>query len=363
MTGPQPTKTSPPLWIAAGPYKYSVLFLLVLSLSCIREISPPIRQSPAQLVVEGAITTDTSAYTVKLSYSGRFPDIPGDSSQSFINDAMIYLKDDQGDSTLCALTSPGTYQSADSSFIGRIGRSYTLVIHLSNGKTYVSTAEKINPGPPIDSITVVYDSSFITNIRPNQLILSAHTHDPASSVNYYRWNGFGYIPRKSGGVPFKSPLCEQFLAEDSINILSDANINGNEIIQPVFISPIYWHGIHYSEIRQYSINADEFLFWTQYLNQTNNTGTILSPLPASLIGNVHNATDSEDIALGFFSAASVSTKKVKIVLFYPLLQDYYLTTFVDIYIKPGDCELVYPGALADSAVPPGWEDAQEIDLY
>jgi hypothetical protein len=53
------------------------------------------------------------------------------------------------------------------------------------------------------------------------------------------------------------------------------------------------------------LNQDIYLFWQQYLQQTNRTGSILDPLPASLIGNIHNATDSNDVALGYFETSAV----------------------------------------------------------
>jgi hypothetical protein len=337
------------------------------------------------LVVEGLITTDSTPYTIKLSYTGNFTNASTriDSNQNFINDARVVIKDDAGDSSLCNLISPGTYQTIDSSFVGIVGRTYTLEIYLSNGKTYVSSPEKINPVPPIDSITVVYDSTFITDIRPTQLIISANVHDPASTQNYYRWTASGYTPRKSWGDlcvygfpecgdPYSCScfaLCEQYITTDQLNVLSDKLINGNEIIQPVFYSPLYWFGKHFVEVKQYSLNQDMYLFWQQYLQQTNRTGSILDPLPSLLVGNIHNATDSNDVALGYFETSAVVTKRVVIIPFF--LQEYYLESVAGQYIPDksledavnGDCHLVYPNSLDDDTDPTGWENAQVIDMH
>ena len=344
----------------------------------------PVRQTSPYLVVEGTISTDPPPYTVKLSYSGKFSNAYQASRdttrQFYINDARVVIKDDEGDSASCILVSSGTYQSNDSNFVGIVGRTYTLEIYLSNGKTYVSTPEKINPVPPIDSLSVVYDSTFITDIRPTQLIISANVHDPASVQNYYRWTAFGYTPRKSWGdsctygYPLCSnpyscscfALCEQYITTSQINVFSDKLVNGNEIIQPVFYSPLYWFGSHFIEVKQYSLNEDIYLFWQLYLQQTNLTGSILDPLPASLFGNIHNALDSNDIALGYFEASAVTTKKVVVIPFF--LQEYYLESVAGEYIAGehiggGDCHLAYPNSLDDDASPTGWENAQEIDLH
>ncbi|HEY4874202.1 MAG TPA: DUF4249 domain-containing protein [Puia sp.] len=358
--------------------KFLLSFLLLLFFfSCVRTIQPPIRQSAPILVVEGLITTDSTPYTIKLSYTGKFTNasLSVDSNQNFINDAIVFIKDDIGDSTICNLISPGTYQSADDGFIGITGRSYTLIIHLSNGKTYTSTSEKINPVPPIDSITVSYDSSFITDVRPTQLIISANTRDPSSQTNYYRWSASGYLPRKSWGGPCSpsnppctnafncvcNAYCELSFNDNQINILSDQLVNGNEIRQPVNYSPLYCQGSHYIEIKQYSLNEDSYIFWEQYLAQTNRTGSILDPLPASLIGNIYNTSDSSDIAVGYFEASAVFNKKVIITPLF--LQVYYLLSVASEYVPMGDCHLVFPNSLEDDAVPSGWENAEIIEMH
>lgn len=353
-------------------------FLSALFFSaCIRQITPPIRQSAPILVVEGMITTDPSPYTVKLSYTGRFTNasVRIDSNQNFINDALVVIKDSDGDSSSCILTSPGTYQSTDSNFVGIVGHTYTLKIFLSNGKTYVSKPERIIPVPPIDSITVIYDSTYITDVRPTRLIVSVNTPDPPDMQNYYRWTASGYVPRKSWGSPcsiFSPPctdafsctchaFCVQSIENKQINILSDKLINAKEIIQPVFYSPLYSQGKHFIEIKQYSLDPDIYLFWQQYLDQTSRTGSILDPLPAPLTSNIYNENDTNDIALGYFGCSAITTKKVIIVPFF--LQVYYLLSVAGEYVSMGDCNQDYPNSLADDTDPSGWGNAEIIEMH
>jgi hypothetical protein len=347
--------------------------------SCIRNVSVPIRTVPPTLVVEGWVTTDPPPYLIKLSYSGAFTNTYQanvDSLEQFITDAQVTLLDDLGDTAACIQAFNGTYQTIDPNFIGTIGRTYTLKIHLSNGKIFLSKPEKIMPVPPIDSVTVVYDSSSIALVRPTQLIVQASTHDPAGVQNFYRWTASGYFPRKSWGNLCSFPyfgcadpfsclcfaLCEQFQPDDQINVLSDQFIDGGEISrQPVFYSPIYWEGSHYIEIKQYSLSQEAYQFWEQYLNQTNRTGSILDPLPASLTGNIYNQADSTDIALGLFSASAATTKKV--IIMPDFLQIYLLESIAGYYDQPGECDMTYPNTLPDNAIPPGWDSAQVIEMH
>ena len=340
--------------------------------SCIRSVNPPIRNVEPILVVEGSVNTGPPPYSIQLSYSGNYTNAYRIPEELFITDANVTIQDDQGDSTNCVWTGNGTYESVDSNFRGVVGRSYRLKVYLSNGKTFISSPETITAVPPIDSVSIVYDSTFITDVRPTQLIISVHAHDPASAQNYYRWTSYGYIPRKSIGGPCGSSppdcgllcncnaFCEQFLENNQINILSDQYINGGEIIQPVFYSPLYWQGKHFIEISQFSISKKIYQFWEQYLAQTNRTGSILDPFPASLLGNVYNQADSNDVALGLFFASDLVTKKIVITPFF--LQDYYLISVAGQYILSGSCQDVFRNTLPNDTDPTGWENAQLIDL-
>jgi Domain of unknown function (DUF4249) len=357
--------------------KYIFIITLMLSFGCVRNVTVPIRNVQPILVVEGWITTDPPPYSVNLSYSGKFTSAYQRNldSQQFIYDARVTIKDDLGDSTSCVQSVNGTYLSTDSNFIGKVGRTYTLKIYLSNGLIYQSKPEKITPVPPIDSIRVVYDSTFIAEVRPTQLIVSVDTHDPPDTANYYRWTASGYVIRKSWGEPCSpgnppcydpyscvcSAFCNQLVTSDQINVFSDQFTDGHEILgRPVFYSPVYWHGYHYLEIKQYSISLQAYQFWQQYLNQTNRTGSILDPLPASLTGNIYNLADSNNLALGLFSASAVYSKKI--VVEPNFLQTYWLEVSASFYIKQGSCHFVYPNTLENDVTPTGWENAEVIDM-
>jgi|SRR5579871_765943 len=359
-------------------WKYCLFISVILYIACVRKINPPIRENVPRLVVEGIITTDSTPYIVKLSYSGNYTNTytaNHDSSAFYIADARVVIQNDLNDSAICVWQMDGTYQTHDSAFVGVVGRSYTLIIYLSNGKVYRSKAETIIAVPSIDSLSLFYDSTFITDERPNQFIISDHFRDPASTANYYRWSSSGYFSRKSWGGscgynwgpcgdPFSCDChaqCKQFFESDQIIVQTDKLVNGQEIIQPVCYIPIYWFGKDFIEISQFSLTKDAYIFWSQYLAQTNGTGGILDPLPESLLGNITNISDSNDMALGFFEASDVKKRKLIIVPYN--FQEYWLESIAGQFIKPGDCEVVYPGALPDDTDPSGWDDAQEIDLH
>jgi hypothetical protein len=339
------------------------LIFPLFCLGCIKSTDLPFRSSAPQLVVEGLINTDPPPYMVNLSYSGTYGNtyqagISG--GQFFISDARVVISDDLGDSTILAWAGNGTYASTDSSFVGTVGRTYTLRVYLSNGKTYLSKGEKILPVTPIDSVHASYDSTYITDIRPTQLIVYINARDPPGVRNFYRWTSFGYIPRYSCCTLCCS-LCEQYLPDNQVTVYSDQFTDGKEILdQPVYYSPVYWFGKHFVEIKQSSISEDVYLFWRQYLDQTDRTGGTLDPLPGPIIGNVFNSADSSELAFGVFSASDVYTKQVVFIPFF--LQEYLLLSIAGQYIGTGYCDAAFPNTLPNNTDPPGWGNAEIIDL-
>jgi hypothetical protein len=358
----------------------AICFICLLLTTCVKQVRVPVRNVKPILVVQGLITTAPGPYTINLSYSGPYTnslEATQQDSMYFITDAKVVVKDDQGDSTDCSYTSFGNYLSDDPQFMGIIGRTYTLAVYLSNGQEYLSKPETIQAVPPIDSLSYGYDSTGMTNILPPPLIVTANTHDPGNGPHYYRWSGSGYYPRKSWGAPcngFTDPpctnpfmctcaaLCEQLnTAPMEVNLFSNQLSAGKEIIEPVYYSPVYWFGIHYVDIAQYSLTLESYQFWEQYLAQSDRTGSILDPLPSPVVGNIYNAGDSSDLALGIFSASDVFEQKVVVVPFF--LQEYELESVAGQYILMGDCHLTYPNSLPDETAPAAWDSAQVIDLY
>ena len=79
------------------------------------------------LVVEGKITTDTTAHQVMLSWTGDFFNKP---PQDMVTGAILTLSDGEKTFNLSE-TQPGIY-STDPDIYGEPGKTYTLNIRLSD---------------------------------------------------------------------------------------------------------------------------------------------------------------------------------------------------------------------------------------
>jgi hypothetical protein len=100
--------------------------------------------------------------------------------------------------------------------------------------------------------------------------------------------------------------------------------------------------MHLVEVSQYSLTREAYRFWERYEEQRIRTGSILDPLPEPIEGNVYNVNDQNDIALGYFSASSVTTKRIKTDFFAVPLERVLL--FEYLFTREGHCETSWPGS-------------------
>jgi Domain of unknown function (DUF4249) len=360
------------------PLQKIIIGISILSISffsCIKQVNVATRNEKPILVVEGNITTDTTPYTVKLTYSGQVLHADSVLDQYLEKDAKVTISDDLGKSTALVYTHQGIYVTIDASYIGKVGRSYSVTVLLKDGRKYISTPEKMKVPVPIDSITVHYNGYFDFN-APSRMEVFVTTKDPAQEENYYRWTFNDWVGRETPGVGcgfgcVKFKYCYQFYVDNEVRILSDASINGNVIKeQKVGFCYIFTYINPYIDIGQLSLTKEAYQFWEAYQGQQTRTGGILDPLPAAIKGNVHNATDVNDFALGYFSAASVTRRKAVLIPY--SITDYLLKLSATEFIpaKSIACFDAFPNTLSypdPPAVqyppPPGWENAQQIKVY
>src|SRR4030095_3399692 len=119
--------------------KKLIIIAVVVSIvcyACIKQVDIETRNEEPILVVEGSITTDTVPYTVKLSYTGPFIRTTQIPDEAFEKDAQVTIKDDQGNATRLVYRDKGVYETTDPNYIGKVGRSYGVLIELKDGQKY-----------------------------------------------------------------------------------------------------------------------------------------------------------------------------------------------------------------------------------
>ncbi len=129
------------------------LFAVLLIVSCTEVIDIDLQDGDNnKLSVSGKFTNETKAHQVELKYTVDYfstGEIP------MVENARVYISNNQGDTINLTETSTGIYQTA-SDVAGIIGVTYKLNIELQNGEKYNSD-EQIMPAPiEADSIICEY---------------------------------------------------------------------------------------------------------------------------------------------------------------------------------------------------------------
>ena len=353
-----------------------ILFIITTSLqACIKQVDVVTRNEAPILVVEGSITTDTLPYSVRLTYSGPIVSSEAIPEQYLEKDARVTISDDLGSSTPLVYKNDGIYETTNPLYIGKVGRSYSVTVELKNGKKYSSVPEKIKAPVPISKINVDFVSRFDIN-WPSYMNVSVNAQDPAGEENYYRWTFYSWVMRQSRGVGcgfgcIMYEYCYQKYIETEVHLLSDASINGNEIKnQTIGRCYIYTYANPLIDVAQISLTREAYQFWKRYQEQLTRTGSILDPLPASIKGNVYDAANPSDFALGYFSASSITRKRAILVPY--SITAYWLTVSAGQLIpdKSIACFDAFEHTLRYSPppapqypAPAGWQTAQQIPVY
>ncbi|QEH42489.1 DUF4249 family protein [Chitinophaga sp. XS-30] len=154
----------------------SILFIALLFTGCEKIVDLDYKSNQSRIVIEGNITNEAGPYDVKVTKSTSLTDT---SSYPAIDDAIVTLSDDAGNSETLMSIGNGTYRC--NTLVGEEGRTYTLTVQAEN-QTY--TAQSTMPQRvPFDSIKV--ETNIVTGETEYSLI--PVYADPLINGNNYRF--------------------------------------------------------------------------------------------------------------------------------------------------------------------------------
>jgi hypothetical protein len=294
--------------------KLIVILLIMLNTGgCIFNYIPRISDSEELLVVEGLITDQPGAYTIKISKSQPlwkrvFP--------APLKGCQVSITDDLG-RTFNVNETPnyGTYTTDPLTFRGTPGRKYTLHVRTTTepvNYSYESIPMEMKPVPPIDSI--YYEKATFSqaarNVEGCNIFLN--TRDPSQNCSFYRWE---YSETWEIHLPFatENRICWITNSPKNILIKNATLLNEGNILRYPVISitnPVDRLSIKYSLLaKQFSLNEDEYLYWERLKNTIDQTGGLYDIIPAVIPNNIFCIEESDKKVLGYFSVSAVSSKR------------------------------------------------------
>lgn len=297
-----------------------ILSCLLLA-TCITPYDPEITENISKLVVDGTITDQPGPHIIRLSYSSAFVNAETYDGRA-VSGASVAIEDNDGVNTPLEFTKNGIYLTPVT-FVGVVGKEYSLKIKLPNGKEYRSHPEPLRAIAPIDSIISVYRRVTRTFLR-GEFDVSIQFKDPPTKGDFYsfRWVHYNledYCKVKldpETRILYVWGCCEPCWSIDRcpscINVLSDKYVNGSNIKVPISTVPFDSRLPYFITVEQRSLSENAHNFWKTVSTQVNNSGGIFDSPPITIPGNLYGVTDPEEQVLGYFGASAIATRSVHI---------------------------------------------------
>lgn len=313
---------------------FIILFIISLFSSCIEPYSPKLNGYESLLVIDGLITDENSACTIRLSRTFQ----EQNSNPLMVSDASVSIGDDKGNISYLKNSGNGIYKTDINEFRGIVGRTYVLHILTKENEEYESDPCLMQSVPDIDSIYIVKDQILVNNQSESEDGISIYLDSKGADNNlFYRWTyeetwkfrvpnpklyDYKMVPYKPN-APLITPVtdikefCWKNNKSDEILIRSISEGQTKKIgKQPLnFIATKKSDRllIEYSIlVKQYSISKNEYDFWNN-LKQVNEAGgDIFARQPYAVISNIHNTKNPGERVLGFFQVSAVSQKRKNI---------------------------------------------------
>ncbi len=265
---------------------YPVLFATLFFLGSCEEIMDVdfAGDETKNLVVDGAITTDTLQHQVILSYAGDYFEI---SDQEMATGAIVYIT--EGEQIIPFRERKDGIYTTEGAVAGKVGNKYTLHIKLPDGREYTAT-DSLESCADIDSIR--QSANYNTYITGYGYDVLFYGHEPPTTGNYYMYN-----------LLINNKFYTDTITE--VNFASDEFVNGS------FVHDWQVFRIHEKDLttvtslvtlEMYSISRKYYDFLTALMIETVWRGSPWDGPPANIPGNVSNGGN------GFFRASDVSRK-------------------------------------------------------
>mgnify|MGYP003676047156 FL=1 len=296
-----------------------IIFISLLLLSACREPYDP-EIEPADLtvlVVEGYLDTDGISSKLKLSYTRNIQ--TDDSYLSTYPNAIVSIRSESGEDY--PLTSLG-FGEFEFKYDIPEDQNYRLYIATSDGKSYTSEILK-----PIITPDII-DVGFVKNELGVEIFLTTKGDENADDFLWTFEETYAFSPKIT--TPYKyDPDTRDIIIrrpDDRIDLCYRGEVNSDLILETsskfedqfVFrqaITQILQNDEKLSNrysilISQKALDKKASEFWEILRKNTNDIGSIFSPLPSNISGNIKNDQNPDAPVVGYVSLGTVKQKRL-----------------------------------------------------
>lgn len=305
---------------AFGLCTYLACLLTAGFLSCIDEINLETKGGDKKLVIDGQITNQKTAYTVRVSRSGDFSENDFGLATPETG-ASVRIFSGTNQMTPFNEVSPGVYQTNTEEICGIINESYYVEVITQDGNIYQSKLEKLLPVTPIDNLSYASLAKEEVNntgniVTKNYVQIFAATQVPSDLNNvYFKWDLSGVYAFAEPPELITSRVC--FISEDtfvnSIAIFDGESIPGQQLLnQEILTREIgFQFAFRYCfHAYQQSLTREAHQYWTNIKSLKEASGSLFDVPPGKVKGNIVNINDPTEEVLGYFYASAVDTSRL-----------------------------------------------------
>lgn len=305
-------------------FRFGCLLVALLGAltGCLTEITldvpPGAEEKPA---IRGKlIAGEMAEISVQISYLADFVrfDIP-----QVVDDATVTLSDDENHLLEIPSKGEGFYQllipEGDYPLKVQDGHSYQLSVRLSDGRTYLSSAEVLYPVPTPASVEYEIETRRELNeagkIEEQEFIRffinTPLTHPDYAGRAYLKWNSQGtyQFTESSVNIPIPPPVKVCYIFED-LNLENVVTYNGeennaNELSGFFLLEEPYDYRFSegfYFTLYQESLSPEAYKYWQQIGRLVTLSGTFFDAPPGKVRGNFVNVDDPSEEVFGYFYA-------------------------------------------------------------
>ncbi|MCE7056668.1 DUF4249 domain-containing protein [Algoriphagus sp. AGSA1] len=296
-----------------------VIFFCLLWISACREpFDPDLKPTDLTvLIVEGYLDTEGLPSTLKLSYSRNIkteddftPDYPG---------AIVSLRSESG--VVYPLTDLGFGEFEFAHDIPE-DESYRLYISTNDGKSYTSDLLK-----PILTPDII-DVGFERNEQGAEIYLTTRGDENADDFLWTYEETYAFRPKISSSFKYDPELNDVVTRnqDERTNMCYRGSVSSDLILETssrfenqfVFRQSIAHIkqgderlSVRYSIlISQKALDSKASEFWEILRRNTDDIGSIFSPLPSNISGNIKNDQDPSVPVVGYVSLGTVKQKRL-----------------------------------------------------
>ena len=324
--------------------KYLFFVLVLMLFSCREELFIDDIVNEKLLVVDGYISNSAGPFVINLSYSS----LTSSPKKNPVTNCSVTIKDNNGNIDELEETGKGSYITK-TGFHGIIGKEYQLVIKTLEGKEYKSDFQEIKDIVEIDSVyaqlAYIHDTDLPYDLPGYQFYID--TKVAPNNNNYFLWNmvetyeydidnNLKYIETRFGELIYSNPRYDSLRTcwkTNSVNYFYTGKTT-NLSIPVISEKPLHFVSTdskklskRYSVIvNQLRIDKQAYNYFRNIENQMSDNNFLSTTQPFNIQGNVKNVSNPSEKVLGYFTVASVSSKRMFINR--PIVPFYYPTCVV-----------------------------------